>query len=189
MNGEFIFMRLLAVCAAERDIRLLREAASFASIPTEFSAVVSARGAHSVLKLHEIDVVLVEHAIMQQDPELVRGLRAARPSLVVLAMASKRDEAVKLVAAETEVDGVVVKPATLENARAVAERCTKFKIPTPAEVKRRHPHIGVIMMTSAQDAALAERARAAGAVALLRKPFYPGDVDAVLFACHGLRPR
>jgi CheY-like chemotaxis protein len=57
-----------------------------------------------------------------------------------------------------------------------------------AQIKRQHPRIGVVMMTSVQDDTLAERARAAGAAAFLKKPFYPSDIDAVLYAFHHLQP-
>jgi CheY-like chemotaxis protein len=252
MNGEFIFMRLLAVCPNEREIALMRDGVSFASIPTEFTAVATSAKAQSTLKTGEIDVVLVDHAIMAKDPDCVPAMRALRQPPAVVALASTRDEAVKLVAADTGADGVVVKPATLTDAKALVERCVKFKAPsrvlvvddsstmrsivrkillgcrfpltiieagegvaalkqinaehfdfvfldynmpglngfdTLAEIKRQHPNIGVIMMTAAQDAELAERARTAGAAAFLKKPFYPADIDAVLYACHGLRPR
>jgi FixJ family two-component response regulator len=42
------------------------------------------------------------------------------------------------------------------------------------------------MMTSTFDQALAERARVAGALAFLKKPFYPADIDAVLERHYGL---
>jgi len=57
-----------------------------------------------------------------------------------------------------------------------------------SQFKRQHPRMEVVMMSSAQEAALAARARAAGAAGFLRKPFYPSDVDAILYAFHGLRP-
>ncbi len=57
-----------------------------------------------------------------------------------------------------------------------------------SQFKRQHPRMEVVMMTSAQDDALAARAQAAGAAGFLRKPFYPSDVDAILYAFHGLRP-
>jgi CheY-like chemotaxis protein len=57
---------------------------------------------------------------------------------------------------------------------------------TLAEIKREAPNVGVVMITSQADAALASRARAGGALALLRKPFYPADIDAVLTAYYGL---
>jgi CheY-like chemotaxis protein len=56
------------------------------------------------------------------------------------------------------------------------------------QFKRQHPRMEVVMMTSAQDEAFAARAQTAGAVGFLRKPFYPSDVDAILYAFHGLRP-
>jgi CheY-like chemotaxis protein len=60
-------------------------------------------------------------------------------------------------------------------------------VETLSEIKRQHPSLGVIMMSSTPDAAVAERARAAGAAAFLKKPFYPSDIDAVLYAMVGLR--
>jgi CheY-like chemotaxis protein len=54
---------------------------------------------------------------------------------------------------------------------------------TLTEIKRQYPRTGVVMMTSVQDEAVAQRARAA---AFLRKPFYPSDIDAVLHSVYGL---
>lgn len=58
---------------------------------------------------------------------------------------------------------------------------------TLAEIKRDHPRLEVVMITSTQDEAMASRARAAGAAAFLRKPFFPADIDAVLHAFCGMR--
>lgn len=57
-------------------------------------------------------------------------------------------------------------------------------VETLSEIKRKHPKIEVVVMTSAQDEALAEQARAAGAAGFLKKPFYPSDIDAVLLRGH-----
>jgi CheY-like chemotaxis protein len=59
---------------------------------------------------------------------------------------------------------------------------------TLAEIKRARPDVMVVIMTSAQDEAVADRARAAGATAFLKKPFYPADIDAVLHGYFGLTP-
>jgi CheY-like chemotaxis protein len=59
---------------------------------------------------------------------------------------------------------------------------------TLSEIKRQYPWVEVIIMTSARDEAVAERARTAGATAFLKKPFYLADVDAVLHSIYGLRP-
>ena len=57
---------------------------------------------------------------------------------------------------------------------------------TLAEIKRESPNVTVVMMTSTLDNAIADRARAAGALAFLKKPFYPADIDAVLERYFGL---
>jgi CheY-like chemotaxis protein len=59
---------------------------------------------------------------------------------------------------------------------------------TLAEIKRDHARLEVIMITSTQDEAMASRARAAGAAAFLKKPFFPSDIDAVMHAFCGMRP-
>ena len=56
-----------------------------------------------------------------------------------------------------------------------------------SEIKRQYPRTGVVIMTSTQDEAVAERARIAGAAAFLKKPFYAADIDAVLNSVYGLR--
>jgi len=47
-------------------------------------------------------------------------------------------------------------------------------------------NIRVVIMTSADDESVAARALAAGADAFLKKPFYPADVDAVIYGLFGL---
>lgn len=60
-------------------------------------------------------------------------------------------------------------------------------IETLSEIKRESPGVAVVMMTSTVDNAIAERARAAGALAFLKKPFFPADIDNVLERYYGLR--
>ncbi len=60
-------------------------------------------------------------------------------------------------------------------------------IETLSEIKRESPGVAVVMMTSTVDNAIADRARAAGALAFLKKPFYPADIDNVLERYYGLR--
>ena len=60
---------------------------------------------------------------------------------------------------------------------------------TPAEIKRETPHVAVVMMTSTVDNAIADRAHAAGALAFLKKPFYPADIDKVLERYYSLQAR
>jgi CheY-like chemotaxis protein len=57
---------------------------------------------------------------------------------------------------------------------------------TLSEIRRESPKVAVVMMTSTLDNALADRAYAAGALAFLKKPFYPADIDRVLQRYFGL---
>ncbi len=55
-----------------------------------------------------------------------------------------------------------------------------------AELRRARRYPTFILMTSARDADLPEKARAQG-VAFLRKPFYPSDIEGILCGICGLR--
>ncbi|HET7680557.1 MAG TPA: response regulator [Xanthobacteraceae bacterium] len=57
-----------------------------------------------------------------------------------------------------------------------------------SELRRLQPHVVVVMMTSTEDSAVAERARKAGASACLKKPFFPADIDALLYRLHKIEP-
>ena len=57
---------------------------------------------------------------------------------------------------------------------------------TLSEIKRESPTVAVVMMTSTLDNAIADRAHAAGALAFLKKPFYPADIDRLLERYYGL---
>jgi CheY-like chemotaxis protein len=59
---------------------------------------------------------------------------------------------------------------------------------TLVELKRACPEVTVALMTSTHDKAVAQRAMEAGAAAFLKKPFYPADVDAIMYRRCGLMP-
>ena len=59
-------------------------------------------------------------------------------------------------------------------------------IETLSEIKRIAPQVSVVMMTSTRDSAVIDRAHAAGALAFLKKPFYPADIDTVIERHYGL---
>jgi CheY-like chemotaxis protein len=59
-------------------------------------------------------------------------------------------------------------------------------VETLSEIKRQYPKVDVVIMTSTTDEVVAERARAAGATAFLKKPFYPRDIDLILHRLFGL---
>jgi DNA-binding response OmpR family regulator len=53
-------------------------------------------------------------------------------------------------------------------------------------IKHESPDVAIVMMTTAFNKAGSKRRRLAGALAFLKKPFYPADVDAVLERYFGL---
>ncbi len=57
---------------------------------------------------------------------------------------------------------------------------------TLSKIRRENPNVAVVMMTSTVDNAIADRAHASGALAFLKKPFYPADIDSVLERYYGL---
>jgi len=59
-------------------------------------------------------------------------------------------------------------------------------VETLSEIKRQYPKVHVVIMTSTTDEVVAERAREIGAMAFLKKPFYPTDIDAILHRLFGL---
>lgn len=59
-------------------------------------------------------------------------------------------------------------------------------IETLSEIKRESPKVAVVMMTTTLDGELTARASAAGALAFLKKPFFPADIDALLTRHFGL---
>jgi DNA-binding response OmpR family regulator len=60
-------------------------------------------------------------------------------------------------------------------------------VETLSEIKRQFPDLAVVFMTSTTDDELVKRARASGAAAFLKKPFYPADIDALLDSILGSR--
>jgi CheY-like chemotaxis protein len=57
---------------------------------------------------------------------------------------------------------------------------------TLSEIKRENPAVAVVMMTSMVNNAMADRAHAGGALAFLKKPFFPSHIDTVLERYYGL---
>lgn len=59
-------------------------------------------------------------------------------------------------------------------------------IETLSEIKRIAPKVSVVMMTSTANSAIVNRAQATGALAFLKKPFFPADIDTVIERHYGL---
>jgi CheY-like chemotaxis protein len=59
-------------------------------------------------------------------------------------------------------------------------------VETLSAIKRQAPDVSVVMMTARVSDDVVDRAQAAGALAFLKKPFYPADIDTVLERHFGL---
>jgi CheY-like chemotaxis protein len=251
MSGDFVSVRVLAVCASEHDGDLLRQGSALAAIPAYFTHVATAAAARVALAEGNVDIALLDSAMAERDlKDIFSAVRAARnPPAVVLVKPTS--EAAADPAAAGVADAIAVKPPKLQDAKALIESCMRLKVPSRvlvvddsstmrsivrkilnncrfplevvdatdgidalkqigaskfdfilldynmpgldgiemlSEIRRQHPRTEIVMMSSAQDEALGPRARVAGAAGFLKKPFYPSDVDALLYAFHGLRP-
>jgi CheY-like chemotaxis protein len=57
---------------------------------------------------------------------------------------------------------------------------------TLSQIKQEMPKVAVVMISSTLENDMAGRARAAGALAFLKKPFYPSHIDVILERYYGL---
>jgi len=251
MSGDLVQVRILAAFGSPRDRELLQQAAEMTRVPIEIIEADSAAAARNLLAAHEINVAFLDAASAPADlTSFISAARAAQPTPFVILVAAAAWRAGELKPDALAPDGIVAKPAVIEQAKVLVDRCIKLRTPshvlivddsatmrkivrklltgirfplkvseaeegiaalkqiaggqfdfvfldynmpglngfeTLSEIKRQYPRVQVVIMTSVQDEALAERARAAGAVAFLRKPFYPADIDAVLQGIYGLR--
>ncbi len=251
MSGDLVSVRVLAISGSAAERELLRHAAGQIAVPVDIIEVETATAACSALALaaQDIDIALLDSEI-EGKTAFIEAARSAQQRPFVILIAAPNGASAELSAAGAGVDGEVTKPATIEQAKALIERCIRVRLPsrvlvvddsatmrsivrkllsasrfrleiaeaeegihalkqinagkfdlvfldynmpglngveTLSEIKRQYPRMGVVIMTSNQDDAVAERARAAGAAAFLKKPFYASDIDAVLHSVYGLR--
>ncbi len=55
-----------------------------------------------------------------------------------------------------------------------------------SELRREQSQVAVVMMTSTDSPEIVERAQLAGAAGFLKKPFFPADIDAVLYRLYNI---
>jgi CheY-like chemotaxis protein len=246
MSGDLVSVRVLAISGSAAERQLWRRAAGQIAVPIDLIEVENAAAACKALALsvQDIDVAFLDAELADQTA-FIEAARAARQRPFVILVAAANG-----VPVPAGIDGVVAKPATLDQAKAMIGRCVRVRLPkrvlvvddspttrsivrkllttsrfrlevaeaedgiqalkqigagrvdfvvldynmpglngveTLSEIKRQYPRVGVVIMSSAQDEGVAARARAAGAAAFLKKPFYASDIDAVLHSVYGLQ--
>lgn len=216
-----------------------------AAMPAEVIEADGAATAEQLLAQRSIDLVLLDAGLPAAEKAAIcKAARNAKQRPFVIAIGTESDGA--------DVDTSMAKPATVEEARLIIDRCVSTRVParvmvvddsatmrsivrktllaskfplqiaeadegtkaleelrngkfdivfldynmpglngfeTLSELRREHPTLAVVIMTSTDNEAFAGRARQAGA-AFLKKPFFPADIDAVLYRFYKLdRPR
>jgi CheY-like chemotaxis protein len=241
MSGDLLTLRMMVVSDDRAVQQLWRQGVGLASIPIECSTA-SAENAIAPLKNGGFDIVIIDAALSVEGPtELIQAARYTEPP-PLLAMSAPPQVA--------QVDGgdlTLPQPASADEARTLAERCIKLRLPkrvlvvddsstmrsivrkilsgsrfqldvseagagqdaltkvadgcdlmlldcnmpgidgfdTLTQIRQLAPQMPVVMMTATEDDALASRARASGATAFIKKPFYPADIDAVIIRIYG----
>jgi CheY-like chemotaxis protein len=163
--------------------------------------VAAANGASTELAAPGIDAVVTKPATLEQAKAMIgRCVRVRLPSrvLVVDDSATMRSIVRKLLSASRFRLEIAEAEDGIQALKQIGTGRFDFVVldynmpglngvETLSEIKRQHPRVGVVIMSSAQHEGVAERARAAGAAAFLKKPFYASDIDAVLHSVYGLQ--
>src|SRR5712692_2999557 len=127
MGGDLISVRVLAISGSAADRELLRQAAGSIAVPVDMIEVESAVAARSTLALatQAFDIALLDSEVADKDA-FIEAVRSAQPAPFVIVVAPSNGAAVDLPGA----DGVVTKPTTIEQAKAVIERCIRVRLPS-----------------------------------------------------------
>jgi CheY-like chemotaxis protein len=180
---------LQAFIAAARSARRKPFVILVAAAAAEFKAGVTADGAVAKPTRIEQAQVLIDRCIKLMLPSRV---------LIVDDSATVRRIVRKLLTGIRFPLDIAEAPSGIEALEEVARGKFDFVfldysmpglngVETLTEIKRLYPSVQVVLMTEQPDETVAQRAKAAGAAAFLRKPFYPADVEAVLHGIYGLR--
>jgi DNA-binding NtrC family response regulator len=129
MTGDLVSLRVLIVSAAMNDRDTLRMGAGAMSVPIDVVEAGNATTAGGLVSHGDIDVVFIDSRIAAAErAKLLATARSIKPSPFVFLMAANENELAAL-STETKVDGVVVKPSTREEAKALLERCGQLRLP------------------------------------------------------------
>jgi ABC-type amino acid transport substrate-binding protein len=120
MSGDLISVRILAAFGSVADRDLLRQAAAMAPIPIDVIEADTASIARNLISSGDIDVVFIEAAAASADLKslLVAAKSAPRAPFVIVVASGAWDPA-EFKAAAVTIDGVVAKPARIEQAQVL----------------------------------------------------------------------
>src|SRR5262245_54515706 len=118
MSDDLLLVRLLVVCAASQIRDRIRQGAASVTVPVEVIEADSVARARSIISANDTEIAMLDLATVGADsPSFVAAARAARqPPLIVLATADRK-EAHAQAAGGAVADGIVVRPASADQAR------------------------------------------------------------------------
>lgn len=129
MTGDLVSLRVLIVSGVMHDRDTLRQGAGAVSVPIDILEAGTAKAAGSLLAAGDIDIVFIDARIAAADRvALLAAIRSKKPSPFVFLFAADKREA-DAFAGDGKVDGVVPKPTTRAEAKALLERCGLLRLP------------------------------------------------------------
>jgi CheY-like chemotaxis protein len=129
MSGDLISVRILAAFGSAWDRDLLRQAAIMSPLLIDVVDAENVSAARNLLLADELDVVFLDAAAPDLTPFITAARSARQPPFVIL-VASAAGGAKELESADATADGVVTKPAGVEQARALIDRCIRLRLPS-----------------------------------------------------------
>lgn len=124
MSGDLVSLRMLVVGAPSSELGLWRKAATVASVPIDFESI-DAKAAAAVLANGGTDICILDAGVGDdQRTAAVQAARAAQPAPLIVVSAPKGLDRIE------GVDGMLVKPANIDDARNLTEICIRARIPT-----------------------------------------------------------
>jgi CheY-like chemotaxis protein len=123
MSSELVSLHMMVVAAAQPDQELWRQAAVMASLPIHFAAP-KPMDAVELLTKGEVDVCVLDSGLPESERTKLIAAARARKLAPLLFVSAPRGAA-----RVTQVDGMLGKPVTAEDARKLVEICIRAKHP------------------------------------------------------------
>lgn len=124
MGADLVSLRMLVIAAAHPDQELWRQAAAMASVPIDFATHEAAAAAGALAK-DGADICVLDATLPDVEMlAVIKDARAAKPAPLVFVSALQGS--VRL----DGIDGMLAKPASVNDARKLVEICIRAKFPT-----------------------------------------------------------
>ena len=162
---DLLTMRMLVVSALRTVGDLYRQASTMASVFVEVE-IADAAAACATLKTSTFDIVLLDGALAEHDRDaVIREAGAITPKPhVALAAPSGTHHRID------GIDGLYAKPASVDEARAIIERCIGMRIPKRVLIVDESPALrGVVRKILSASRFALEIEEAGGGIAALDK--------------------